>query len=349
MKTMRRLTVLLLFGALVAALLWFQGILFRHEPETRPVSEPPRLTAGARTARVERRALGEERTFSGFVEPADPAPVAARVMATILELAAREGDEVRAGQVLARLDDRDAATRLSQAEAALSAAAARALAARLAFERAGRLLEAEALTQAEWESARAAHEGARADEERSAAALDEARTALSWFRVEAPFDGAVLERLAEPGQLAAPGRPLLTLFRRDHLRLAVPVPEEHAARLSLDQRLAVEVDGDAGRTATLARVLPQADRASGTVTLHLVPDEAGDLRPGQLVRLRVALAEREALLLPAGAVERIGQVERVALVRDGRIVTQTVRTGKTQGESIEILSGLAEGEEVVWP
>ena len=349
MKTMRRVTVLLLFAALVTALLWFQGILFRHEPETTRVPEAPRLASGVRTARVERRALGEERTFPGFVEPVDPAPVAARVMATVLELDVREGDAVQVGQTLARLDDRDAATRLSQAEAARAAAAARALAARLAFERAGRLLEAEALTQADWEAARAAHDGARADEEGSAAAVEEARAALSWFRVEAPFDGMVLERLAEPGQLAAPGRALVTLYRRDRLRLAVPVPEEYAARFRLDQRLDVELDGGPDRAATLARVLPASDRESGTVTLHLVPDDPDDLRPGQLVRLRFAVAEREALVIPAGAVERIGQVERVALVRDGRVVTQTVRTGKAHGESVEILSGLAAGEEVVWP
>lgn len=346
MKILRRGVVTALFAALVVALLWFQGILFRHEPETAAVPPPPRLEADARTARVERRTLGEERVFPGFVEAVDPAPVAPRVMAAILALDVRESDPVTAGQVIAKLDDRDARTRLAQAEAARAAAGAGAVQAELAFERAERLLADEALTTAEWEGARAARDAAAARVEQADAAVAEATAALSWFEVRAPFDGVVLARHAEPGQLAAPGHPLVTLYRPDRLRFAVAVPVERAARVAVGDELALELEGE--RVATVARVLPDADRRTGTVTLHLALAEPA-LRPGQLGRLRLATGTREALVVPFDAIERVGQLERVRLVRDDRVVPQTVRTGKRHGDDVEVLSGLGEGEEVVRP
>lgn len=345
----RRITIGVLFAGLVAVLLWFQGILFRGEHAAVEVPGPPHLAASDRLAAVERRGLASVEVYPGFVEAIDPAELAPRVMATIVELTRREGEAVEAGETLVTLDDRDARARLSQASAAREAAAAQALQARLAFERAQRLLEVDALTTQEWEAARAAHDGARAQEERLAQAVQEAEAALSWFRLVAPFAGRVLERHADPGQLATPGRAVLALYREDALRFAVAVPEGLAAGLSPGASLELDFGPLPARRAELTRILPAADRATGTVTLHLALEPADDLRPGLLGRLRLRTGERQVLLVPAAAIERIGQVERVQLLRDGRLVPVTVRTGKAHGALVEVLSGLSEGEEVRLP
>ena len=345
----RRLVVLVLFGALVVLLLWFQGVLFRSEHPPAHVPGAPAAAAGARTARVEERVLPGVRVHSGFVEAVDPAQLAPRVMATVLSVAGREGDAVEQGQVVVELDDRDARARLSQAEAGLGAAAAQLLQARLAFERAERLHGADALTTQEWEAARAAHDGARAQEERAREMVEEARAALSWYRLTAPFAGRILERRVDPGDLAAPGRPIVALYRADRLRFRVAVPEERAAELEPGREYDVTFDRLPPRRARLSAVLPAADPGTGTVTLRLELADAADLRPGLFGRLQLAVGERAALVVPVEAVERIGQVERVRLLRDGRVVPVTVRTGKRQDGLVEVQSGLAAGEEVLLP
>jgi len=344
-----RVLILSLFAALITLLLWFQGIILRHEPAVTEVPPPPAVTASDSTALVELRTLASVQVFPGYVEAVDPAPLSARVMAVIAEVAARENDAVSAGQVLVTLDAREARAQLAQARAALSAAEAQALAGRLAFERADRLLAAEALTPQDWEAARAASDGAEAGQQRAAQAVEGAEAALSWFELAAPFDGRVLAREADPGQLASPGQPVLVLYRPDRLRFAVAIPEERTSGLALGADFTLEFANGETRPATLARVLPGADPRSGTVTLHLALEDVTGLQPGQLGRISLVVGEREALVLPARAVERIGQIERVRLVRAGGAVSITVRTGKLHGTEIEALSGLAAGDRVLLP
>lgn len=344
-----RILVAVLFAALVLVLLWFQGILLRNEHPPAEVAGAPAVGPDADVVRVERQVVPEVRVYPGFVEAIDPAAIAARVMATVVSVAGREGDPVAEGEIVVSLDDRDARARLSQAESALEAAGARALQAKLAWERAQRLHDADALTTQEWESARAARDGARAQEEGAREAVEEARTALTWFRLAAPFAGRILERHVDPGDLAAPGQPLLAVYREDRLRFRVAIPEERAPDISVGSTAELAFDRLPHRAAKVTRVLPPADPRSGTVVLHLVPAADDDLRPGLLGRLRLAVGEREALVVPRAAVERIGQVERVRLVRDGGVRPVTVRTGKRHEDLVEILSGLAEGEELVLP
>ena len=342
----RRLSILSLFTALVVVLLWFQGIILRKHHLTAEVPKPESVRASDPTAMVERRVLPELHVYPGFVEAIDPAEIAPRVMATIVELAGREGDAVEKGQVLVSLDDRDVRAKLSQARAAFDAAEAQALQSELAFERATLLQESEALTTQEWESARAARDASRAGSERARKAVEEARAALSWFELRAPFTGRILARHSDPGHLAAPGRTILSLYRESPLRLRVAVPEERVLELTVGTVFDVDFDGLPSQRAELTRVLPAADPATGTVTLHLILTAPEGVRPGRLGRLRLSVGEREALLVPRSAIERIGQIERVHLVRQGRSVPVTVRTGKTHEDRVEVLSGLSEGEKV---
>lgn len=348
-RVANRVLVAALFTALVLALLWFQGLIFRPQHVLAQVPAPAALAPGERAVRVESRKLARSQSQPGFVEAVDAAHVSARVMASVREVAAREGDRVESGALLIALDDRDARARLAQAEAAQEAARAQATAAQLAFERVERLQRGGAATEQELEGARAGHESAKAAHERAAQGVTEAQTALTWFEVRAPFAGSVLVRHVEPGQLATPGQPLLTLYREDQLRVTVAAPAELAARVRVDDECELEFDNATARSGRIARVLPSADASTGSVTLHIAPADVAGLRPGQLARLIAPAGEREALLVPAAAVERIGQIERVRVLSAGRVSPVAVRTGKRHGEFLEVLSGLRAGDEVVAP
>ena len=345
----RRLFILALFGALVVVLLWFQGILFRKELTPVDVPGPRALQANERTFRVERRAFSTDVVHPGFVRAVDPATLAPRVMAAVLEVSGREGEVVREGAPVVTLDDRDARAKLAQARAALAAAEAQALHARQAHDRVSRLHASDAATTQDLEGALAGRDAALAGVERARRAVEEGEAALSWFVLAAPFDGRILSRDADPGDLALPGRPLLSVYRPDRLRFEVAVPEERAVGLEPGATFELSFEGLGERTARLARILPAADSRTGTVLLHLDPASGEGLRPGILGRLRLPVGEREALVLPADAVERIGQIERVRLVSEGNLAPVTVRTGKRHGELVEVLSGLREGEEVLLP
>lgn len=344
-----RILVAALFAALVLALLWFQGLILRPKHVTATVPPLPAPAPGQATAKVELRDVPRTQVQPGFVEALDAAPLAARVMASVLEVAVREGQSVELGDVLVRFDDRDARAQLAQAKAAQEAAQAQATAAQLAFERVERLKRGAAATEQDWESARAAQQGAQAAHERAAQGVVEAETALTWFELRAPFAGQVLTRHVEPGQLALPGAPLVTLFREGEVRVSVAVPQAQSTELSVGSRCELELDAGASRRGTVTRILPASDSATGSVTLHIALEDSSGLRPGQLARLSLELGSRQALLVPAAAIQRVGQIERVRVLERGRVQTALVRTGKRHGEFVEVLSGLRAGEEVLLP
>ncbi|MCA9000910.1 MAG: efflux RND transporter periplasmic adaptor subunit [Planctomycetes bacterium] len=345
---LRRLFILLLFGLLVLALLKFQGKVFRTEHPAHALPELPAVPEGAQTAIAKRTSLPQLQVYPGFVEPVDPAQISSRVMATVLSVSAREGDAVEDGQVLVQLDDQAARARLAQTRANLQTAQAQELQAKLAFERAQRLHDAQALTAQEWESARANRDATKAMAEQAQDAIVEAENALSWHQIPAPFAGQILERHTDPGSLASPGQPLAVMYRPDDLRFSVAVPESLAADLKVGQTLKVRF-GDSELSPSLTRILPGADPRTGTVTLQLGLPTSSGLLPGMLGRLTLSVGEREALVIPEACLRRVGQIERVSLVKDGRISTITVRSGKNLGGMVEILSGLSEGEEVLVP
>lgn len=349
MKTiLNRLFVLALFGLLVVALLWFQGILFRHEPLLAEIPGPPKLSQGAATARVTEVELPRRLVFPGFVEAVDRVELAPRVMARVLQAPPRAGEAVARGQVLLRLDDRDARARLAQAKAAREAAQAMLERAEAALRRVQRLHAAKAATDQDLEAAVAGAKAARAAVARAREAENEAAAALDWFVLRAPAAGRVLERLVDPGDLAVPGRPAVVLYDPAALRLAAAVPEEYAGKLRPGTTLALRFGPERTRRGRVTRVLPAADPRAGTVTVRVRIEDPAGLFPGLLGRLPVPLGRRKTLAIPAAAVARIGQLEFVDRVVAGRLRRTAVRTGRRlDGGRIEILSGLEAGETVV--
>ena len=175
----------------------------------------------------------------------------------------------------------------------------------------------------------------------------ETEALLAYTVIRAPFDGTITEKFVLPGDLATPGLPLLVLESTHHLRAEGFVPERVATLLHLGNTLAVRIDDtNAFVSGPIEEMSTAADAVSRSVLVK-VGLPAGAARSGQFVRLLVANGVSKAFLVPTSAVTRFGQIERAFVVEGGRIVLRLVKTGRTVGDRVEILSGLNAGEQVV--
>ncbi|MCC6740746.1 MAG: efflux RND transporter periplasmic adaptor subunit [Planctomycetia bacterium] len=336
-------------AGLVLLLLWMQGVFrsgkVRPGESPLPGSAPPRDTAV-----VVRREIEEWQEWPGTIASRMVAQVSPRITARVLEIKVAAGAKVSARDVVAVLDDRDLKSRVDQARSAVTAAEAQARESASDLERTKGLFEKGAASRRELEAAeaRAGTQAAQAAQARDA--LTEAEVMLGEAVLRAPFDGVVAERLAEPGDLAVPGRAVVTVHDPVHLRLEAQIPESCAAKAHVGMEVPVFVEAlSRDLQASVEEISPMADPVSRTFLVKAALPSDAALRPGMFGRFRTACTKREALLVPAAAVRRIGQLESVEVVADGVVRQRNIRTGKAFGADVEVLSGLEAGERVVVP
>lgn len=260
--------------------------------------------------------------------------VEAKLSGRIEALPVGLGQRVKAGDLLVQLDVREIQAKLDQA-VALRKQAARDL------ERFANLLKQEAVTQAEYDAVEARQRVAEA-------AVIEAETMLSYAKIVAPADLVVARKLAEVGDLATPGRPLLELEDPSALRLEADVPEALIGRIQQGARLPVTaatanqpIDG------TVIEVAPSADAASRTFRVKLDLPATSGLRSGQFGRVAVPLEAAATLRVPATAVVTRGQMEIVFVATNQTAHLRLVKTGRRLGDRVELVSGLSAGERIV--
>lgn len=352
---------------------WAAGLLISANVDAAHAAE----TVQVPTLRLQAQSSQAALEWEGSIQAVRQSTVSAQVAGNIVALLVKAGDSVKAGQVLASIDGRETQAGLNRSQAEVAQAEAQLTNARLQWERSQALkaqgfISGSALdsAQAQWKTAQAALAAAQA-------AHAQAALAKGFATVTAPFDGKVLSTQAEVGDLAAPGRPLLTLYAPKPLRAVVQVPGSQADLARLATSVEVAVPGgvtpsgqQAGPTwlrATHVVSLPGADPVSQTVEWRLdLPDVA--LLPGQTVRVRftgmgaqvtqaaAASAANFGLSAPASAVLQRGELTAVYVVREGRFVLQAVRTGSSSSSSsangpggqgapsVTLLSGVRAGD-----
>jgi RND family efflux transporter MFP subunit len=166
--------------------------------------------------------------------------------------------------------------------------------------------------------------------------------------LRAPFDGVVTERLVDPGDMAVPGKPVVVIHDPHSLRLEADVGERCAGDLVLGQEVSVRFETLQRDVAAHIEVIaPMADPQSRTFQIKAALPAQPELRPGIFGALRVTCGTHQALLIPATAVTRTGQLESVRVFTDGEARVRHIRTGKAYGDQVEVLSGLQAGEKVV--
>lgn len=303
------------------------------------------------TVEVGRAASTRGLAFDAVVQPLRQAVVTAQVAGNVLALAVKPGDAVRRGQLLARLDDRESRAQLDQTSAALAQAQAQHQHAQLVLERQRALLREQFVSQAALDLAQAQFAAAAAAVQQARAARAAAEVVQGQGAVLAPFDAVVLATMVDVGDLAQPGRALLSLYEPGRLRAVVQVPQSMLAAAKAAKAVRVVVPQGATLTPVASEWLPGTDPVSQTVEWRLsLPTSAGVLRPGEMVRVMAdagqAAAPAAGLMVPASAVLRRGELTAVFVAQPQGFVLRAVRVAATAGDAVEVLAGLRGGERV---
>ncbi len=296
-----------------------------------PESLPP---VAVRAIVVEKTARPSTEEVVGTVRAKLRAVIEAKVSGRIEALLVAPGQTLKAGDLIAQLDAREIQAKLDQA-LAVREQTIRDLA------RARELMDKKITTQSELDAV-------ESRESVAAGSVREMETLLGYTKVVAPFDGIVTRKLADVGDLAAPGKPIIEMEDPGALRFEADVPEALIADVKLGEKLPVRVSADAAPIeGTVVEVAPVADAASRTFLVKLDLPATEGVRSGQFGRVWVATGETESIRVPATAVVVRGQMECVFVVVNQHAQLRIVRTGKHTEDKIEILSGLDPGESVV--
>jgi membrane fusion protein, multidrug efflux system len=295
--------------------------------------------------------------FDGVVEALRRTTVASQVSGAVVELRVKAGDRVAAGQVLMRLDARSADQSAAATDAQVRAAEASREVAAKEWARQKQLAAERFISAAALDRAEAEYKAAQAQAAAQVAQAGAARTAVGFFVVRAPYAGVVSDVPVTLGDMAMPGRPLVTLHDPQALRVTASVPQSAAAVVGDGAAVRAQIAGTAAGAAPpmltprRVQILPAADAATHTVTIRadLAPGLAGAV-PGQFARLWLPAmpgARTQGLWVPLQAVVRRAEMTGLyVLDAQGRPLLRQVRLGRSDGERVEILAGLSAQERI---
>lgn len=335
-----------------AAALALGGLAACHGPADAQATNQPasqqRITVAVAPARLQ--SLTRTAEVQGALFPKERATLAADVDGTVAEIDADFGDTVSAGQVLLKIDPREAQLRVESAQAALDQARAKLANSRASFERAKQLKAQGLIAQQQYDQVSAALGIDEADAESAEKALALARKKLSDTIVRAPFAGSVQKRTVALGEYVMAGKQVYELIATDPIKLRCPMPERFVplAKLGMPVQLTIDARPGATFTGTITRIAPALDETSRTLLIEAeVGNPDGVLKPGYFAHVTMNLGQDRALFVPESAILRYAGVARVFVVAGGVARTREVETGVASGDQIEITKGLKEGERVV--
>ena len=345
------IAVVLVAGALVLVKSRQAGIAALPKPQP---SLPAVLTAVAAPGTLEVFAH-----YQGSVEPLTKSDLSARISGNLLSVAKREGDPVRKGEIVAGIDDRELGERSAAVEAEVLATRQKLAGARSAYEpqksiydRDEKLFAAGAISREALERSRAALDGAKAtvdayEESIKGLSMNSAAAATQagYARILAPFRGVVTRRWMEPGDLAVPGKPILTIEKTSPYKVTVQVPQEEMEGLKPGGKAHLGY-GDRGTTAMISRVYPALGRnILGSVEMVLPASPFG-LPSGSTVGVDLVRKTVTGVIVPGNALVRSGTGSFVCVVKDGVVRVRKVVLLGAGGGQAALTGELAPGEQV---
>jgi RND family efflux transporter MFP subunit len=292
-------------------------------------------------------------TTEGLVEAVKGSMIAPQVSGSITVLSVKVGDRVKAGQLLARIDTRMAMQQAMTNQAQVAAAQAQLSAARSEYERKHRLYEKQYISQAALERSESEYKTAEAQTKAQLAQTGMAGVQTGLHTLNAPYAGVVAEVMAEVGDMAMPGKPLLSLYDPNGFRVVVNVPQSKIGSLKDDVSIKVLIpaakETERNLMSTQLTVLPTADPVSNMVTVRLtLPQKLASVSPGMFARAMLPLNGTKGqvqIYVPAKAVIKRSELMAVYVVdKEGHPHLRQVRLGRRQGDNIEVFAGLQAGE-----
>lgn len=340
------------FGiGVIVLLLWLAG---KFAPKVSTKSTAPEESQAAQfadrlaTARLIRLPVSESAV--GTIRAVHETSLGSKLLARVVEVNLKAGQKVKAGDVLVRLDDTDLRAKMRQAEAAVSSAQAVYTQAAADEQRYGQLVKSKTVSQQDYDKSVMAMRSSEADLERAKEAVKEVQTLLDSATIRSPIDGTVIDKKVDAGDMVTPGQMLVTLYDPTRMQLVASVRESLTHRLHVGEDIGVQIEGlNKQCSGKISEIVPEAQSASRSFQVKVTGPCPTGIYSGMFGRLLIPLGEEDVLVIPRQAVREVGQLELVNVAEDGRIGRRTIRTGRTFGDEVEVLSGLREGEQVVLP
>ena len=279
--------------------------------------------------------------------------ISSRILARIEEIKVRAGDYVKKGEELIVLERSDLKSRVSQASSQVKSIDARLDEAKQSLDRSIELNKRGLLALAPLEAAQASYKSLQAQKKSAQQALVEAKTALDYASVVAPFDGLIVDRFAEPGSTAQPGMSLLSLYNPSSVRVEANVREERAVNLELGQVLKMDIPSKGlALSAVIEELVPAGNSSSRTFLVKSQINDISGLLPGMYARLLIPAGSTKRILVPEKFVAEVGQLNIVWVAQSDNssqaIEKRFVKTGLVdEGGMVDIISGLKAGEYLV--
>jgi RND family efflux transporter MFP subunit len=343
------------FVAVVALLmLGLMGAFHEKVSGKATAAVPPRLAGAAKRTPVTRLRVPAYESAVGSIRPVREAAVASKLLARVLEVNVKAGQQVQAGAVLVRLDDADLRAQLQQAEAAQAAATAGRDQAKIEFDHVQQLVRGSAASQREVDLATTALKTAEAQLQGAVQAASVTRTILNYATITAPMTGIVVDKQVNAGDTVVPGKVLLNLYDPTQMQMVASVRDALTHRLKVGQEIKVRVDTlDKVCVGTVSEIVPESESASRSFLVKVTGPCQPGVYAGTFGRLLIPLDDEDVLAIPRTALRRVGQLDMVDVVEgagpQAPLQRRAVQLGRPVGDQVQVLAGLRAGEEVVLP
>ncbi len=313
-----------------------------------PAQQAP--AAAVATAAVEMREVELTLSAEAIVEAVRQSTVSSQIAGRIVDLRFDVGDRVQKGDVIARIDERAATQAVAASQAQVRAAEAALANARAHYERSQQLFAQKFISQAALDKAQADYRSAESQMKAMLAGAGQAATERSFATLVAPYSGVVAARHVQLGEMATPGKPIMTGFDPSTLRVVATVASQQVRQIQAGGRARVEIPA-ASRwvEAKAITVVPAADPRTHSTQVRIeLPDDVRGVYPGVFARAHFVVGRAPRLMVPRQAVVRRSELTAVYVVGEtGAPQLRQVRLGGVSDEQgVEVLAGLKAGEKV---
>ncbi|MES2318582.1 MAG: efflux RND transporter periplasmic adaptor subunit [Pseudomonadota bacterium] len=302
---------------------------------------------------VEARALSVNLPLSGSLAPLAQATVKSKTSGVVLESGLREGMNVAAGQVLARLDGADQGARMAQQQAMLDEANARLALAQKNNQNSQALLTQNYISQNSYDTTQNSVALAQASVKAAQAQLQLARNAMNDTQIRSPMSGVISKRHVQAGEKLSPDMPVFTIVNLQQLTLEAQVPASDIPRVKVGQEVQFKVDGFQGRSfnGKVARINPTAEMGSRSMMVYISVDNSDKALSGGMFAKGAITTQKSNVMpiIPLAALRKDKDIDVVYKIEDGKVVAQPVKLGLRNDDEgiVEVTDGLAGGASLV--
>lgn len=339
----------------VAALLAIASVLSAcggHDEHTATAPTEPELKTHAELFQVHDQSLPVFALFPGSVITSDQISISSRVMGYVRSVDVHEGQSVKSGATLLTIDSTDVTGAISQARAEVNKATAALSDAKNNYDRYASLYKENAVPKQMYEQMQTAYKVAQSNYAAAQAGLKQAESQLTYVKITAPFSGTITSRMVDPGQMATPGFPLLTLQGSGQKQVEVQLNSQAFATLKLGEPVTVRYTDFQGEQhqfqGPVERMVDATDPVTHTHTVKIGVPENVNVRSGNYVVVEIAVAHETGMLVPLAAIHDRGGIRGVFVLDDqNKAWFRMVRLGHMVDDEQVVLSGLVPGERLV--